>query len=1184
MAVKWTEDQLRVINEREKNILVSAAAGSGKTAVLVERVIQMIMDDKNPVGIDEIVVVTFTEAAAAEMKERIRLAIEKKLKEEPENARLREQAALVMNAKISTIHGFCLSVIRDNFHEIDIDPSLRIAEEGELVLMKEEILEELLETYYEAGEEAFLKFINAYAGKRNDDSIKSIILSLYNYARSYPDPDSYLTSCITNYEINSLTQLDESKMARAIIKNVKNRLGSTIKLYHGARQLALLEGGPLPYDAFLAGKIEEIEAIRAASSYSKLYEAFKSYQKGTMPRISTKEGSPYDEELKNLARDLKEQGDTIIKEVQEAFFYQSPSEMITDFAICKKHIEVIIELVRAFDLKFKQVKKQKNIIDFSDMEHFALQILTIKEGDEFLPSKVAIEYQKNIKEIMIDEYQDSNLLQEVIFKSISGMSKDHYNLFMVGDIKQSIYRFRLARPDLFMHKYNTYSLTGEKERLINLDQNFRSRREILAGTNYVFEKLMKPEIGGVDYNEEAKLKYGASFEKNEEGSLFKGNEKVAPEVCVIDTPQNMHKDELLEVETRFIASRIKELVRNNKASYRDIVILLRNIKGVAEEMKSLLSEYEIPAYVSSQVGYFSTREVSILLDYLQIIDNRKQDIPLTAILTSSFVGLSEEELAKLKVSGQSKRFYDNVFSYQDQGEDEQLRKKIKQLYDNLEYYSKQAKYLPIHELLYQIVHDTHYLSYVSALKGGEQKRANVLMLIEKAKNFDATSFQGVFNFIQYINNMKKYEVEVGEASIDTESSNVVRIMSIHKSKGLQFPVVFVAKTGGRKGARKTSLLETDSKFGIGIDMIDGELGIKEKGLIKKVMAEEDTLEGLGEELRILYVAMTRAKEKLIITGTMQEGEKKRETLRHLPVPEYLYNKPGNYLNILLPVILEKKDSPFKISIITEEEINQREVHDEVRKIIQRADLQKIKTEASYNEEMAKVIKEQLEYKMPNYNKEGIKTKLSVSEIKRLTMEEEFAEEPLYGSQREKIIPQFIQEDEVLKGAQRGTAYHRVMQLLDFAKDYQTIDDVKESLERLKEAGRIDEKTREIIKEAELLKFFNSTVGKELQIAGKQNNIHKEQPFVIGIKAKDVYPEVKTDEIILVQGIIDLYYYYEGQLKVLDYKTDRVKNEAELVDKYHSQLVYYQRALTQILDEEVSEKIIYSFQLGKAIFL
>jgi len=1189
MDVKWTKEQLEVIYERDKNILVSAAAGSGKTAVLVERIIQRITAVNDPVGVDEIVVVTFTEAAAGEMKERIRLAIESRLKEEPDNFHLQEQAVLVMSAQISTIHGFCLRIIRDNFHEIDIDPSFRVAEEGELVLIRQDILDAILEKRYEEGETRFLQFIDAYGNKRGDDNVKAMIYSLYNYARSYPDMEGYLLLCEEMYQIKNGEEFNHSKVAKTILGDVKGGLKSVLAMLQQAVFISRLEEGPLPYEAFIEQEIEELSKILASESYKEIYEALKSYVPGRIPTVRNSKGKTYDMELKDAAKKLRDDAKDFIKELRETYFFQEPSEMVADIQVCNRHIQMILSIVREFDMQFAAYKKYNNIIDFSDMEHYALAILTRREGEEFLPSLVAKEYQKQYREIMIDEYQDSNLLQEVIFKSISRVEEGEYNLFMVGDIKQSIYRFRLARPDLFLKKYNRYAGNGEKERRIDLHKNFRSRDEVLSATNFIFERIMTPEIGGICYDTEAALKAGASYPKKEGMEV---------ETCVLNVDKSSKKQEQIQLELRFIAARIKNLVTtetiyNSKdgtkrpVRYGDIVILLRNIKGIGEEMKRLLSDYGIPAYIASKVGYFSTREVSVLLDYLQVIDNGRQDIPLAAVLTSDFVGLSEEELATIKIYGNGIRFCDCVFAYAKGGENQVLKKKLVKLLKSLERYREKARYQPIHQLLYDLIHETGYLFYVSSSKGGEQKRANVLMLIEKAKTFDSTSFKGVFHFIQYINQMKKYQVEFGEASIDNEESNTVRIMSIHKSKGLEFPIVFLAGTGSSAGMKKmTKTLVTGSNLGVGIDMVDSEQRMKGKGLIKNTIEREESLEGLGEELRILYVAMTRAKEKLIITGILKEADTALIAMKYLPVWQYLYNKPASYLEILLPVILSQKECPILLSVIAQEEIEALEITANKKQQIRKEDIIRIGKGEHYDENMKKSLEQQIDYQIPGSREIGRKTKISVSELKKLAFEKEIYEEKRpFVKEEHPTVPNFMNEATALKGAKRGTAYHRIMELLDFTMDYKSVGEIKEAISCMKSQEKIDKQTMEAIKAEDIYRFLESPVGRKMREAAKKGSLYRERPFVLGLPRKEVYKEDREDskELVMIQGIIDVYFELPDKTwAILDYKTDYVSTLSELEERYKTQLDYYGTALQQIMEFTVSKKIIYSFTLGEEL--
>ena len=511
MEVKWTKQQQQVIDLRDRNILVSAAAGSGKTAVLVERIITMLTDEEHPVNVDELLIVTFTEAAAGEMKERIRGAIEKALEENPENEHLKRQATLIHNAQITTIHSFCLSVIRDHFHVIDIDPGFRTAEEGELKLLRHDVLDELLEEKYAQKEERFLRFSNAYGGRRNDKKLEEMIEKAYDYSRSYPDGEGWLDSCVDAYRVDCAEDLEKSDYGNKIVTWAKAYLEEAKLLNEQATQISLEIDGPAVYEEALKLDAQTIRELLSAKNYNELSGRIQNVE---WSRFASCRDKTVSKEKIEAVKDLREQEKGIVSGLKKDYFYQKPEEMAADMQICLPYMEELVGLVKCFSQRFDAKKRQENVIDFSDMEQFALQILAKKTEEGFEPSEVAKEYQDQFREIMIDEYQDSNLIQETILTSISGVSKGKYNIFMVGDVKQSIYSFRLSRPELFMEKFDTYDLEKGPTQRIDLHKNFRSRKEVLDSVNYIFRQIMIRNLGEIDYDDKAALYVGAEYPEN----------------------------------------------------------------------------------------------------------------------------------------------------------------------------------------------------------------------------------------------------------------------------------------------------------------------------------------------------------------------------------------------------------------------------------------------------------------------------------------------------------------------------------------------------------------------------------------------------------------------------------------------------------------------------------------------
>ena len=1218
MGVNWTAEQQKVIDLRNRNILVSAAAGSGKTAVLVERIITMLTDEEHPIDVDQLLIVTFTEAAAAEMKERIRDAIEKKLEEHPGNEHLSRQETLIHSAQITTIHSFCLSVIRDHFHAINIDPGFRVGEEGELKLLKHDVLSDLLEEQYQKKEQRFLDFVAAYGDGKSDKKIEDLILKIFEYSRSYPIPNEWLKRCVDAYRIESFKDLVESDYGKYLCMNVEYYLDDALSLLDQGMELCKKEDGPKAYQDTLECDKKLIEKIKMAENLEDMADVLENFSWGKLKANRSKTVS---EEKVKRVKTIREEAKNLIDDLAEQYFYQSIDATIEDIKSCLPAVEELTFLVREFAKAFEEKKRSQNMIDFSDMEQYALRILTEERDGKLMPSSIAKEYQEQYVEIMIDEYQDSNLIQEAILTSVSTVESGKYNVFMVGDVKQSIYRFRLSRPELFMDKFNTYTIEDSQTQRIDLHKNFRSRKEVLDSVNQLFFQLMASDLGGIDYDEQAALYVGASYPESDQLDN-------ATEVLVIDNDvdsltevssedregkhalRGLKKLTDKELEARAVAVRIRELMKTHQVTdketgelravrYSDIVILTRSTQGVTDVFSEILSREGIPTYTGSREGYFATQEIGIVLDYLRVLDNMRQDIPLAAVLTSPIGGVTEEELAWMKSKYLDVPFWKAVTSYVEEStEEDAIVKCMKQI----DAFRKIVPYTSIHELLWKILDETGYEDYVSAMPGGEQRKANLKMLVQKARTFESTSYKGLFHFVRYIEQLKKYNVDYGEANIEDEQSDTVRIMTIHKSKGLEFPIVFVVGMGkGMNFQDARSRVVLHPKLGIGLDVVDLERRTRCPSIIKKVIQSEETVDTLAEELRVLYVAYTRAKEKLIITGSIANRERRFVWYKmacdteEQVLPYYRRCKVSSYWDWVLPAVLRLKESKvIRMEIWNALRVVQGEIEREVAGDIKRQVLEQWDTERVYQSEMEQNLNEQFGYRYPYEYSRNQKLKFTVSELKKRMYQEEQSEEELENLGEElykepevvPLIPKFLQEEEELTGALRGTAYHRVLELLRFkqiTEDYGEDELVKELLAYVK-AGKLGEDEAGCIRSRDILRFLHSTSGRRMIQAARAEKMFKEQPFVLGVDETEVYPEGTKGELVLVQGIIDVYFEEADGLVVLDYKTDKIFSAEELAERYHAQLDYYARALEQMTGKKVKEKIIYSFTLGKEIIL
>lgn len=1223
MGVTFTKEQQQVIDTRNRNLLVSAAAGSGKTAVLVERIIQMILNKEHPVDIDRLLVVTFTNAAAAEMRERIRQAIDRELAVDPFNEHLQKQAALLHKAQITTIDSFCLFVIRNHFHEIGLDPGFRVADEGELKLLQQDTLNELLEQEYDAADTKFLQCVEYFTGGSNDQVLIQYIEKLYDFAESYPWPEDWLLGCMEDYKIADVEELNGTQWCRYLTSHVRFMLEELAGKLRQACRLAECPAGPYMYGELLEKEAEMLEQASKKETYQEQYEVM---EKITFGRLPSKKDDSVDPALRAMAQQLRNEVKKQIEKLKGDFLLRSPEQALAQMQRACPMVEELVSLVLTYERMLTQKKREANIIDFGDMEHLALQILLTKEDGEIVPTKAAKEYRECFDEILIDEYQDSNLVQEYLLTAVSGEQDGRNNRFMVGDVKQSIYKFRLARPELFMEKYHTYTKEESDCQRIDLHKNFRSRREVLEGVNTLFQKIMGQELGGIVYDEDAALYEGASYPENN------GNETE----YLLFTQEEESGESVRSFEARAIAAKIRTLYQNFQVTdketgalrpvqYRDMVILLRTNSGWAEEFKETLQKEGIPAYVSLRTGYFEASEIRELLQFLHVIDNPRQDIPLYGTLKSYFGGFSEEEIARIRVGANTvvenaseeavvavnrpAALIDQLRAYE--GE---LKEKIADFLATLDHYRKMSVYTPIHKLLEALIYTTGYFQYVTAKPGGEQRRANVEMLLSKAAAFEQTSFYGVFHFLRYIEQLSKYEVDYGEVDILDENADVVRIMSIHKSKGLEFPVCFVAGLSKKFNMQDTTgRLVTDMDLGIGVDEIDSELRIQRRMTKKNVVSLKMRLDTLAEEMRVLYVAMTRAREKLILTAVVKDEEKLKEQIALYENTKAedgrmrftdLMNA-GSFLQFVLPALTNAQ-------FISEGELKEQEISEECGQILQREQfVYRITRKEASEGELAQ--KEKLQQRMDRrYAGEGLKelvTKTSVSELKKAQMDLDFAGELFPEKEIVPYIPAFMQEEQGMSGADRGSAYHRVMELLDFEKvlnqenkkemnreenqskeseksgaDTYMITELERQIALMVEKELLQKPWSEAVSVKKLVVFFKSSLAQRMAKAQHLQKLKKEQPFVLGIAADRVKPQFPHEEQVLIQGIIDAFFEEGDNLVLMDYKTDAVKTGDELVKRYHTQMEYYTEALERIIGKKVKERIIYSFALGEEIWM
>ena len=1266
MGVSWTTEQQQVIDLRNRNILVSAAAGSGKTAVLVERIVKIITDKNHPVDIDHLLIVTFTNAAAAEMRERIGNAIEKALDEQPGNEHLLRQLTLIHNAQITTIDSFCLYVVRNHFHEIDLEPNFRIGDEGELKLLREDVLGRVLEQNYEEPSEAFSDFVEGYASGRTDAALNEMILQLYEFSRSYPWPEKWLDSFVGIYRIENREELDRAEWLAPLTENICFVLKDCEQLLKQALAITQQDDGPDMYEKAVQSDLEKYEGLSRLTSFCELSGALSDIK---YDRLASSRGFEGDPDKLELVKSLREQAKDVVKKLCKQYFFCSPEMMIEQLERTEPMLEEVVRLTKQFADEFAAAKRRKNLVDFHDVEHFALQILVDEETEK--AKKTAEEFRDTFEEIMIDEYQDSNEVQETLLRSISREERGENNIFMVGDVKQSIYRFRLARPELFMKKYDSYSLEESTTQRIDLHKNFRSREEVLTCTNDIFYKIMARSLGNVEYDAEAALYPGASYPVSAD---------FIPEILLADSNDELLEDTELSdkktLEAKIVAEEIKHLMKTQPvtdkaagtlraARYSDIVILLRSLSGWADSLVEVLNENGIPAHTVSSTGYFSTVEVQTVLSMLRLLDNPRQDIPMAAVLRSPMAGLTDEELAVLRLEDGSVPFHEAVLElaeglYEEDGQKEisdseadseadqkQGRNADGKKEDDIEttahrkllkFYKKyrQLRQLvpdtPIHELIEIILRETGYGHYVAAMPAGSRRTANLNMLLEKAAAYEKTSYKGLFHFVRYIDELQKYDVDFGEADMVGENEDVVRIMSIHKSKGLEFPIVIVSGMGKNFNKQDTrSKMVLHPELGIGLDYMDGKKRIKSPTIAKKAIAKQIELENLGEELRVLYVALTRAKEKLILTGTLKDAAEKLEFYRQQANLSKAADRPlsyltregaSGYLDWILPAVLSYGDK-YPVRIVEAAELVLDEVENQLE---QNEDLtERIEEIEAADTQLVGQLKQRFSQRYPYQVDVLRKNKYSVSELKHRAMRERFEaeqEETVPAFLEEPVtptIPLFIQREESVeqetanRGALRGTAVHRVMECYDFASE----KSVQEQMEAMEKEEKITADMRALVKEQIVADFVSSETGRRMALAQRGGALYREKPFVMGFteeelenygfgvgsntdSCENIYEKTDSDQekeeqkkvcheedLTLIQGIIDVFWIEKDGIVLLDYKTDRVQQAKELIDRYETQLKLYADVLERVFGArklKVKEILIYSFSLEKLITL
>ncbi len=1252
-STKWTEDQLKAITTRECNLLVAAAAGSGKTAVLVERIIRIITNEDNPIDIDRLLVVTFTSAAAAEMRERIADAISKALEVNPNSKVLQRQLTLLSRANITTMHSFCLDVIKNYYHIIDLDPTFRIADETENTLLKLEVINDMFEDYYENEDGEFKNLIEAYSTSKDDEKLKNIVLDLYRFSMSGPWPEKWLKDSAEAFNIDTVEDLNKTPWIQVLKETIYIEVSGYTKILQKAIELIKSTEGLEPYLQTFNDELNMFNSIIESLNYG-IEELYSEISRVSFGRLkSVKKDKVSDPEALEIVKSIRDNIKKKSSKLIEDSFSISIEEALEGIKNSYPYMKMVSKLTLDFIDRFKVKKRERNLLDFNDLEHLCLKIL-INYDDEgnIIPSSVSEGFREYFDEVLVDEYQDSNNVQEAIIDLVSRKSLENPNVFMVGDVKQSIYRFRQAKPELFLDKYNKYPLEeGSSNRKIQLYKNFRSREEVISGVNYIFKEVMSNNVGELEYTDEEALNLGAIYKENEDKDtivagpielhiLDKSNNKdnteedTIEEINLGDEEKEEEEDvDAITLEARIVAKRIKELMNPDlntgkiykvldketgeyrQLKYKDVVILLRATKNWAELFLEELGSEGIPIYADTGTGYFETIEIRTIMSLLKIIDNPMQDVPMISVLRSPLVSFTAEELGDIRLLNKEKYFYEIIkeVSEAQYEVNEELKNKCEIFISNLEKWRKKAIYTPIDEFIWYLYMDTAYYGYVGAMPNGKLRQANLKILFQRAKQFEQTSFKGLFNFINFINKLRNSSGDMGSAKVLGENEDVVRIMSIHKSKGLEFPVVFTSGFGKQfnlMDLNKSILYHDD--LGFGPDYIDLEKRISYSTLAKEAIKKKILFETLSEEMRILYVAFTRAKEKLIITGATRDLEKSisrwtsAAALDEEIVPASEVLKGKSYLDWIGMALCKHRDgeelrnyiglnnstivndfSTWKVKMWRKNQLNVEKDEVAVDEINE--------DDLFINKEVNSIDKEisrRLGYKYKYNLAEALPSNVSVSDLKRSLYEHEDDDVLTVNIFRDKEVlkPKFLQERKGLSASERGTAVHFVMQKLNLDK-VSTREEIRSQIQDMKDNNLLSEEEVKAVDKINFLGFFRSELGKRMMTAYNEDKLLKrELPFYTEISSLEVdntLPEKEyKDEKVRLQGIIDCIFEEHNEIVLLDYKTDYVVEgmEEEIIDKYRVQLRYYKDAVEKITGKKVRESYLYLFGLSKEVIV
>ena len=1180
----WTSQQQNAISAPVSNMLVTAGAGSGKTAVMVERIIKKVTSE-NPVDIDKILIVTYTNAAAAEIRERITNALLKKLDENPESYMLQRQLSLINKANICTIHSFCLAVIKSNFNSIGIDPDFKIGDSTEITILKNQALEEVLDEAYESDDEDFLKLVRTYT-KKNDSALMEMINSLYNFSMSMPDPENWLESACKSYENPQSNSCIDYMLSKAV-----SYLDYALSLYDEGIKLCAVSQDFSAFREFLTIEQDSVRNVKYKVQYgwNDGYNAINQVEFKRRPAIKTNETY-----ISDTLKTIRDNAKSVVKTIKENIFTSCAEDMRDDFVFLYPYVKKLTDLTNKYREKFYELKRNRKLVDFNDFEHFTLKILRNADGSK---SDVAKNISEDFEEIYVDEYQDCNNVQETIFSLISSEKEGKPNLFMVGDVKQSIYKFRDANPSIFIKKESSYEdYDAEKdlpECKIQLNKNFRSRKEILDGVNFIFSQIMSNEIGEIDYTEKDYLTYGASYENNDDF-----NDNIS--VCILENNDISNDEELssIELESKFVAQEIKRIVSDEnikvfdktkgvyrQVRYSDIVILLRSTKNKAEYFENALMDLGIPAYSDIGGGYFEASEIRELISLLKIICNPLDDINLVTVMRSALYNFNDDELASIRLAERDDYFYNASLVYAE-NHDDKITSKLKRLFFDLNKFKKHSKYMPVGEFIWYVINETNYLSYISTFANYEQKKANIRIFAEQGISFEKGNFKGLYNFINYLDNIKLRGGDMDSAKIIGENENVVRIMSIHKSKGLEFPVVFLSMCN-----KKFNLMDSygsmilHKELGIGMEYIDYDNGFSFPLITKNAIKMKLKSETLSEEERVLYVALTRAKEKLYITGVVNDFDAYIQkcadmvsTTQDVKLSPNITENVQSYLDWIMLSLVRHHDTPVEtlvhyLKTDSKFKIVSANIENDVETLEKETEIPS-NTEKKYTDE----IKRRLEYSYKYKDVNTIPTNVTVTEIKRILNDNDEGYK-LYRKSN-LTVPRFMVKDADMPKNAIGTLTHLAMQKINLTQGINE-DTIREDICRLVSDNFVTDDEAKYIDSSKIYAFFCTDIGKKMLCSSR---VYREYPFKIMLSANEIFDLNSSGENLVVQGTIDAFFYDEnGDIILVDYKTDKVKTTAEdIADKYKNQIKYYKIAIEKITGKKVSESYIYLFDTGQCV--